>query len=124
VAKIKLYLDEDISHTVAEVLRSRGYDVISAHEVGMRGKTDGEQLDHAIENKRLLITFNAKHFAPLVKKLYEEEREHFGIVVSNQINLSEMVKLIIEMLKVCKVDNLKNSLVWLQSFSTNINKIK
>jgi hypothetical protein len=36
VAKIKLYLDEDISHTVAEVLRSRGYDVISAHEVGMR----------------------------------------------------------------------------------------
>ncbi len=116
MAEIKLYLDEDISHTVAEVLRSRGYDVLSAHEVGMRSKADDEQLDYAIENERTLITFNARHFAPLVKKLYEEGREHFGIVVSNQINLSEMVKLVIEMLKICKVNDLKNSLVWLQSF--------
>lgn len=116
MAEIKLYLDEDISHTVAEVLRSRGYDVQSAHQVGMKSRTDDEQLDYAIENERTLITFNARHFAPLVKKLHEEGREHFWVVVSNQINLSEMVKLVIEMLKVCKVDNLKNSLVWLQSF--------
>ena len=116
MAEIKLYLDEDISHTVAEVLRSRGYDVQSAHQVGMRSRTDDEQLDYAIKNERTLITFNARHFAPLVKKLNEEEREHFGVVVSSQINLSEMVRLVIEMLKVCKVGDLKNSLVWLQSF--------
>ncbi|KHE93240.1 MAG: DUF5615 family PIN-like protein [Candidatus Scalindua rubra] len=116
MAKIKLYLDEDISHTVAEVLRSRGYDVLSAHQMGMRSRADDEQLDYAVENEWTLIAFNARHLAPLVKKLHEEGHDHFGVVVSNQISLSEMVQLVIEMLKVCKVENLKNSLVWLQSF--------
>ena len=55
MAEIKLYLDEDISHTVAEVLRSRGYDVLSAHEVGMRSKADDKQLDYAIENELFVL---------------------------------------------------------------------
>ncbi len=54
MAEIKLYLDEDVSHTVAEVLRSKGYDVVSAHEVGMRGTSDDEQVYYAIKNERTL----------------------------------------------------------------------
>ncbi len=116
MAKIKLYLDEDISHSVAVVLRSRGFDVQSAHEAGMRGKTDKEQINYAIDHKRTLLTFNAKHFSPLVEKLYKEKRDHFGIVISKQVNLSEMVRLIVNMLKRYNIDDLKNSLMWLQSF--------
>ena len=41
--KIRLYIDEDLSYRVAEALRSKGFDAISAHEVNMRGKTDKEQ---------------------------------------------------------------------------------
>lgn len=63
--KIKLYIDEDISDRLAVVLRSRGYDAISAHEVEMRGKTDREQLLYATEHERVIITQNVKHFVDL-----------------------------------------------------------
>lgn len=116
MAEIKLYLDEDISNTVAMVLRSRGLDVVSVHEVGMRGKSDEEQLKYAIENNRTFLTFNAKHFAPLARNLYEKQQEHFGIIISKQVSLSEMTRLVVEMFKICKVEDLKNSLIWLQNF--------
>jgi hypothetical protein len=39
---------------VARVLRSRGYDVISAHEAGMRGKKDDEQLEYSTRHGRVV----------------------------------------------------------------------
>lgn len=116
MAEIRLYLDEDISPTVAVVLRSRGYDAVSAHEAGMKGKSDKEQLDFAIKNKRVLLTFNARHFTPLVEEYYRNGKEHFGIVVSKKVDLSEMVRLIVNMIKRLTGNDLKNSLMWLQSF--------
>ena len=114
--KPKLYLDEDITDLLARVLRTMGYDVVSAHEVGMRGKSDDEQLCYAIKNERTFLTFNARHFVPLTEALYEERREHFGIIISKQVSLSEIIRLAVKMLNVCKVSDLKNSLIWLQSF--------
>ena len=98
------------------MLRSRGYDVVSAHEVGMRGKSDDEQLCYAIENKRTFLTFNARHFVPLTEELHKERREHFGVIISKQVSLSEIIRLVVKMLNMCKVSDLKNSLLWLQSF--------
>ncbi len=116
MAEIRLYLDEDVSPTVAVVLRSRGYDVVSAHEVGMRGKSDEEQLCYAIESERTFLTFNARHFVPLTEELYEERRKHFGIIISKQVSLSEIIRLTVKMLNIGKVSDLKNSLMWLQRF--------
>lgn len=116
MAEIRLYLDEDISPVVAVVLRSRGYDVVSAHEVEMKGKGDKEQLEYASKNGRVLLTFNARHFAPLAAEYYKNSKEHSGIVVSKKVNLSEMVKLTLNMLKKLRTEDLKNCLLWLQSF--------
>lgn len=46
--EVKPYLDENITPVLASVLRGRGYDVVRAQEVGMRGKKDEEQLEYAI----------------------------------------------------------------------------
>lgn len=116
MAEIKLYMDEDISDLIAVILRSRGYDVVSAHEVEMRGKEDKEQLDYAIKGKRAILTFNARHFAPLAEQYYQDGKEHFGIIVSKKNNLSEMVSLVINMFKKATAEDLKNSFVWLQSY--------
>ena len=50
--EIKLYLDEDVRPLLAEIMRTRGYDVISCVEKRALGLTDEEQLKTAIKAKR------------------------------------------------------------------------
>ena len=101
---------------LAVVLRGRGYDVISSHEVGMRSKTDEEQLEYAISERRSLLTFNAKHFAPLAKKYFENNREHSGIIVSKAQGLPGIIRLTLNLLNREKAENLKNIYTWLENY--------
>jgi len=54
---ISLYLDEDVSKTVAVALRARGFDVISVREINKFGMNDAEQLKTAVGLNRTLLTF-------------------------------------------------------------------
>lgn len=113
---MKLYLDENITPLLASVLRGRGYDVVSAHEVGMRGKKDEEQLEYTVSKGRVLLTFNAKHFAPLAEKYFKEGREHYGIVATKTLGLPELIRLAINLLRRARIEELKDSFVWLESY--------
>jgi len=55
---VNLYLDEDISPKVSEILRKRGLDVVSAHETVMLEATDDEQLAFAAGERRAMVTRN------------------------------------------------------------------
>ena len=55
---MKLYLDEDISLKVCEMLRKRRLDVVSAHETVMLEATDDEQLAFAAGEGRAMVTRN------------------------------------------------------------------
>lgn len=101
---------------LASVLRGRGYDVVSAHEVGMRGKSDEEQLEYAVSRGRALLTFNAKHFAPLAEKYFKKGREHHGIVATKTLDLPGLIRLTINLLHRAKTEELKNNFVWLESY--------
>ena len=41
---MKLYVDADITPRLARALRSRGYDVLAAHEAGNADASDDEQI--------------------------------------------------------------------------------
>ena len=62
--KIYLYMDEDAMDTdVVSILRSRGVDVLTAHEAEMLHKEDDKHLDYATEHNRVLVSFNAGRFS-------------------------------------------------------------
>ncbi len=68
MSTLRLYLDEDITDVLARVLRARGFDVVSVHDVNLAGKTDVEQLEFACAQQRVLVSFNVKHFATLAQE--------------------------------------------------------
>lgn len=65
--------DEDLSPTVAEMLRARGIDAISAHEAGNRGLSDWEQMDQAAGQSRCLVTRNRDDFIALTLRYYSDQ---------------------------------------------------
>ncbi len=87
---IALYLDENIPPLIAKLLQAEEYDVISAHEVGMLGRDDEEQLQYAASSGRAMLTFNQKHFRPLYDQWWTSGRSHSGIVLSKEYKLDEI----------------------------------
>lgn len=116
MADIKLYLDEDISDKVAVVLRSQGFDVISAHEVKMRGTPDEEQLRYAITHKRAILSRNVCDFVPLAIYYAENMIPHFGIIVTKWVNFNELLRRIRNLLRQRRTEEIENRLVWLQNY--------
>jgi len=78
---VKLYLGEDLSPAIARILRERDVEALSAHEVGMIGASDDEQLDYGAREGRALVTRNARDFRRVADRRIREQRPHAGIVV-------------------------------------------
>ncbi len=78
---MRYYLDEDLSPKVAEILRRYGIDALSAHDVGLLGVTDMEQIERAISEKRCLVTRNRNDFIHLTIQFFNEHRLHTGVLI-------------------------------------------
>jgi len=78
---VRFYLDEDLSPRIAEWLRRRGIDAVSAFEVGNIQLSDRDQLAYATREDRCLVTRNARHFVPLSREAVRQQKAHAGIIV-------------------------------------------
>ena len=114
---IALYIDADVSSELARQLRKRNYDAISATESGRQHLTDREQLDYAISEKRAVLTFNNRHFEPLYEEYWNANKEHYGIIVSEQIPLGEMLRRMLKLLDSVSADEMRNSFKNLGEFA-------
>jgi hypothetical protein len=117
---ICLCLDEGIDPAAAAALR-RGHDVVSAHDVGMAGTAvaDGGHLAYAVRERRVLLTFNIKDYAPRCDAWWQQGRAHPGIVVSRQYpraQIGEFIRLVESLLKLATEEELANRLRFLSEF--------
>ncbi|MDI6654847.1 MAG: DUF5615 family PIN-like protein [Candidatus Hydrothermarchaeota archaeon] len=110
---VKLYTDEDVRPLLAEVLRQRGYDAISAIEEGLIGLSDEEQILRATKQGRALLTHNIKDFVKLHPKF---STQHYGIILSDQIAFKILLRRVLKFLSVAKQNQVKGNLIWLGSF--------
>ena len=109
----RLYLDEDVHKGVAAALRVRHFDAISAHETGAWGLTDEEQLAVAAGQGRALLTFNTADFARLHRAWLAAGREHWGIILCEQLTVGEVTRRVLALLNRVTAHELHNQLYWL-----------
>ncbi len=96
---MKYYLDEDLSPTIADILRQDGVDAVSAHDVGLAGVSDLEQLEYASGQKRCVVTRNRNDFIKLTVQFFNEHKPHFGVLIIPHSYPGDRFKQIAETLK-------------------------
>jgi hypothetical protein len=78
---VKVYLDENLSPRVAEILRAAGVDAVSAYEVGRTGISDRSQLAYAAMEGRAMVTCDVSDFLVLAAEAIAANAEHAGIIL-------------------------------------------
>lgn len=116
MAAIRLYTDEDITDSLARVLRARGFDALSAHEVSRHRQPDHEQLSFAVSERRAILTFNVRHFVRLAQEYHAEGREHYGVIVSDHVEFSALLRRILRLLSALDAETMHNRFEWLQNW--------
>jgi predicted nuclease of predicted toxin-antitoxin system len=112
----KLLLDEQIWVYLAKILRDQGFDVYHVTEVGLERTPDPLILQKATEKHQAVVTFNIKDFIPLSVEYFEDGKEHYGIVLSDQVPQGELQKRVSNLLNSITAEELKNTVRYLQEF--------
>ena len=117
---VAVYTDEDITSELAPILRERGFEAESALEAEMIAAEDGEQLAFAADRGMAILTSNVADFIRLAEEYAAAERPHAGIILSSEQfsrrRLGDLLRMILRLLNTLSADDLRNSVVYLQSF--------
>ena len=106
---VRLYFDEDVPAGISKNLRNRGFDVLSAREVEMLGRSDEEQLVFAAREMRSVVTHNCADFEILHQEWLENRREHAGLVLAKRRPNDEVViRKLLDLLDSVSSDEMKN----------------
>jgi hypothetical protein len=114
---VKLYTDADVHGKLARLVRQHGFDAVSAYEVGNGGLDDPEQLAYAVSQRRAIVTCNIRHFAPLFDAYWQAGQEHYGIIVSAQLPIGEMLRRVLLLLNSVSADEMRNNYKNLAEFA-------
>ncbi len=87
MARIRIYADESVNVAIAEGLKRRGLDVLSARDTGNLGLTDEKQMLFAEEEKAAIFTHDTD-FLRLAAKWLGKQRTHYGVIYCHQKDYS------------------------------------
>jgi hypothetical protein len=75
---------------IARPLREDGHDVLALNETAeLAALSDREVLSLAAREGRILVTFDVRHFVPLIRAWAETGQDHAGCVIAYGIDHSE-----------------------------------
>ena len=106
--RIKVYLDEDVDISLSIALKQKGIDVLTTQERGHKRLSDTEQFEFAANTKRAIFTHNKRDFILLHKKYVLEGKEHYGIILSDQRPIGEMLRGLSKLIFSLTVEQMKN----------------
>lgn len=116
---VSLYLDEDVTPQLAALIRQRGFAAASAHDVGMIERPDEEHLIYAAQRGWALLSYNQYDYLALAKRWTVENREHAGIILSDQFSLRQLGELLrrtLILLNRITAEEMRNTIRYLADF--------
>lgn len=114
--RVKFYLDEDVPVSFSQALLNRGVNISTTQETDNVGNTDIQQLKFANQKKRVIITHNKRDFIKLHKEFLESNRQHCGIIVSDQLPVGVLLKRVMKLWFTVDANDMKNRLEFLSNW--------
>jgi hypothetical protein len=118
MSQIRIYLDEDtMDRNLLAALHLRKVDVLSASEANMLSRSDEEQLQWALENQRIIYSFNVRDFYRLHTQLVEAKEQHAGIVLSSQnYSIGEQMRRLLRIIYTKSAEEMYNQVEFLSAW--------
>ena len=111
---IRLYLDEDVSVFVAQLLRPHGFEILTTREAQNLGRSDAAQLQFAAAQQHAILTHNRCDYERLHEASLVEQRFHSGILIANRrASDFELARRIMPVLNRFTADEITNQLLYL-----------
>ena len=111
---IRLYLDEDVSVFVAQLLRPHGFEILTTRETKNLGRSDAAQLEFAAAHQRTILTHNRCDYERLHEAALTEQRLHSGILIANRrASDFELARRIMTVLNMFTADEIINQLLYI-----------
>ncbi|HEX7176023.1 MAG TPA: DUF5615 family PIN-like protein [Pyrinomonadaceae bacterium] len=107
---IELYADEDVSVLAADLLRARGFSVITTRAAGQLGQSDASQLAYAVEHGKTFLTHNRADFEALARQYFATGKIHSGIIIAVRRPPRELVQRLLIVLNQITADEMVNQL--------------
>ena len=107
---IRFYFDQHIPAAVAQGLRQRGIDVLTARDTGRCGLRDIDQLQFATNDSRVMVTFDRDYIALAASGL-----QHAGIVwrPATKYSIGQLIYALLLVHGVLERDEMRNHIEYL-----------
>ena len=110
----RLYFDHDAGVRLAEALRRRGFDAVTAFQVGLSEADDAAQLTYAAESQRIFATHIVHHFPGIHATWLADGRSHPGIIILiGYPHVGVWLRRMLSLLTTFDASDLRNQLVYL-----------
>jgi len=117
---MRFLVDEDVFVCLKFILDEWGHDADAVQLVGLQGSSDQDVLSHAVNEQRVIVTFNTNDFEQLHEECQEQGRDHPGIVVCQQQdgyeNFGRMLRWMRAMLETVGPARFANTILYLHTF--------
>lgn len=118
MTKIRLYLDEDtMDSDLVDALRFRNVDVLSTNEAQMLSRSDEEQLKWALDNQRVIYSFNVRYFYRIHTNLVQQRERHAGIILGVQnYSIGDQMRRILQIIAKKSAQEMQNQVEFLSAW--------
>jgi predicted nuclease of predicted toxin-antitoxin system len=107
---VELYLDENVSVLVAQLVRSHGFAATTTQEAGQAGKSDPEQLAYATSRRWAILTYNRVDFERLAAQYFTTGQTHCGIIIAVRRSPQEIARRLLAILNAVTADEMEHQL--------------